>query len=149
MNARRSVLAPDRSSSDSVIDRNHSGGTWHHPRLDGLGMVEDTVDAEGRLSRLLLGAAAAPPVDDADVEAIAEHVKSRALAVNIAGLLAMAREEGIEPEHQYLANEFRDTAQPGGHDNTCIHYALELRIRAVAGAETCRAVSNCGEPKKA
>lgn len=102
-----------------------------------LGNFADTLDDEGRLISLVLGSAAAPPIDDADLESIAQHVETRALAVNIAGLLAAAREEGIEPQHARLAKQVHEGVEEGAHDNTSFHYALELtevldRIRKVS-----------------
>src|SRR5882762_10323579 len=64
-----------------------------------LGNSEETLDDEGRLIGILLGAPAAPPIDDATLKDIARQVETRALAVNIAGLFASAREEGVEPAH--------------------------------------------------
>lgn len=102
-----------------------------------LGNFDDTLDEEGRLISLVLGSAAAPPIDDANMEDIAQHVQTRALAVNIAGLFAVAREEGIEPQHAGLAKRVHEGAEAGAHDNTSFHYALELtdvleRIRKVS-----------------
>src|SRR5689334_9232074 len=73
-----------------------------------LGNFETRVDDKGQLLDLLLGAAASPPIDDADLDSVADSVKTRALAVNIAGLLAAAREEGVEPAHEQLAKMARE-----------------------------------------
>src|SRR5574341_778729 len=91
-----------------------------------LGNFDETVDDEGRLTGIVLGAPAAPPIDDATLKDIARQVETRALAVNVAGLFANAREEGVEPAHVALAKILRDTAQPEAHDNTAFHYALQL-----------------------
>ena len=58
-------------------------------------------------------------------EAVAE-VQKRALAVSMAGVFATARERGVEPEHEALAEEVVRLANENGKANTALHYAYKL-----------------------
>ena len=91
-----------------------------------LGNFDDTVSDDGSLTSLVLGSAAAPPVDDAGLDDIAAHAKDRALSVSVAGIFAKSREEGVEPQHAAFVKRAHEAAAIGAHDNTSLHYALEL-----------------------
>ena len=58
-------------------------------------------------------------------EAIKE-VTQRHLAVNFAGVLATARERGVEPEHADLVEKAKLLATVNAKMNTDFHYAYEL-----------------------
>jgi hypothetical protein len=90
-----------------------------------IGNFESDCDAEGLLQSLVIGAAAAPIADDSSVDVVEERVKSRVFSVNVAGLFANAREEGIEPPYVHLAKQIKNP-QLGGRQNTDLHYALEV-----------------------
>src|SRR5712691_5245717 len=99
------------------------------------GNVACAPDREGDVTSLAIGSAAAGDADDVTVESVKADVLSRLRSVNLAGVLARAREEGIEPSGATLAETIRMTATDGAYDNTELHYAFELldilaRIRA-------------------
>ena len=60
------------------------------------------------------------------VEEAIEHAQRRSLAVNIAGLLATARERGVEPKYEGLTKKAKLSATENAHMNTEFHYAYEL-----------------------
>ena len=60
------------------------------------------------------------------VEEAIEHAQRRSLAVNIAGLLATARERGVEPKYEGLTKKAKISATENFHMNTEFHYAYEL-----------------------
>ena len=62
-------------------------------------------------------------VDDAHQVA---EVQKRALAVSMAGVFATARERGVDPEHEALAEEVVRLANENGKANTALHYAYKL-----------------------
>ena len=84
--------------------------------------VEDEED--GEILSVLIGRNAA--LEDATQDAVIEESKKGVHAVNIAGLFAQAREEGIEPEHGGFAEKVKSGTGPGGVFNTEIYYAFEL-----------------------
>jgi hypothetical protein len=90
------------------------------------GNVDCTCDQSGMVTDFVIGAAASPPFDDRMVDGVREAVQERALAVNVAGLFAKAREEGIEPQYVQLVARANVTATQAARDNTDLHYALEL-----------------------
>lgn len=110
--------APETSPVPDVL-------RWIVEQLN-LSNFDETVDEEGRLTSLVIGAAAAPPIDDQTLQDVARQVDFRLRAVNIAGLFANSREEGVEPVHAKLTKEVQQTIQPGGRDNTSFHYAFQL-----------------------
>ena len=63
---------------------------------------------------------------DASAEDAVKEVAERFLAVNIAGLFATARERGVEPEAEDLADKVKRLANENGRMNTDFHYAYEL-----------------------
>lgn len=90
------------------------------------GNWEVTQDSSGRATSLTVGLAAAAAADELSVNELADEVKSRLLSVNVAGILARAREEGIAPADSALAETARMTATDAAYSNTEIHYAFEL-----------------------
>lgn len=123
-------LTPCRDPTTAPV---HELLLWIVEQLS-LGNSRWTIDPKGRAINLVVGSAAAPAGETTALEEVSADVRSRLLAVNIAGLFAQAREEGVEPEHSRLVEKLRDTATEAAHDNTQVHYALELlRILARIG----------------
>lgn len=60
------------------------------------------------------------------IEEASEQAKSRLLSINVAGVMAVARERGIEPEYEDLSKRVSLQTTDGGRRNTETHYALEL-----------------------
>ena len=83
-------------------------------------------DSVGRPTSLTVGLAAAAAANELSVEELADKVKTRLRSVNINGIFARAREEGIAAAHSELADTVRLTATEAGYGNTEIHYAFEL-----------------------
>jgi hypothetical protein len=85
-----------------------------------------TRDQNGRGTSLTIGLAAASDADTTSVEEVAENTRRRLLVLNIVGLFAKGREEGVEPQHSGTAEEVRMTATAAAYTNTEFHYAFEL-----------------------
>ena len=90
----------------------------------GCGRLE--ADTQGQLVTLILGKDAAIPFDEPVLEAAVEHDQRRHLALSFAGVLAAARERGVEPEYLDMAETARLKAEEGGYMNTDFYYAFEL-----------------------
>jgi len=107
----------------------HSMLRWILEQLN-FGCWRVATDSSGDGVSLILG----KPEDDpwqngrlsVSVDGAIEAFNNRKLAVNIAGLFAKAREEGIEPEYSDLTEQARMTATDAGYMNTEFHYAFEL-----------------------
>lgn len=63
--------------------------------------------------------------DASDEEAYKDYM-ARRLAVNIAGVFAVARERGVESKHQDLSEKVKRLANENGRMNTDFYYAYEL-----------------------
>ena len=63
---------------------------------------------------------------DAPVEEAVKEVAERLLAVRVAGILATARERGVEPKHADLAEKATRLATENAKMNTDFHYAYQL-----------------------
>jgi len=86
-----------------------------------------TTDESGRLTSITVGLPAAADAAQMTIDDYAEQLRGRLMAVDFSGLFARAREEGVAPESQELAEEIRLSAtEEGGHRNTEIYYAFEL-----------------------
>ena len=81
-------------------------------------------DGAGNIRSLVIGEEAA--LEDDTLDDITERLKTSLHAVNIAGIFAQAREEGIEPKHVALAEKVTKSAGPGAFLNTEFYYAFEL-----------------------
>ena len=81
-------------------------------------------DGAGNIRSLVIGEEAA--LEDDTLDDITERLKTRLHAVNIAGIFAQAREEGIEPKHVGFAEKVTKSAGPGAFLNTEFYYAFEL-----------------------
>lgn len=90
------------------------------------GNFDFAADPNGELTGLVLGAPASSRANDSTAEQVAEHIRDRMHAVNVAGIFAGSREQGVFPEYADLAEKVRSTVESGGRDNTDLHYALEL-----------------------
>lgn len=91
-------------------------GQWMH-----------TTDEGGRLTSITVGLPAAADAAQFTVDDYAEELRGRLRAVDLSGVFARGREEGVAPENQELAEKVRLSAtEEGGHRNTEIHYAFEL-----------------------
>ena len=55
-----------------------------------------------------------------------EHAQKRSLAVSSAGVLATARERGVEPKYEGLTKKAKLSATENFHMNTEFHYAYKL-----------------------
>lgn len=84
--------------------------------------VEDMANEE--VLSVLVGRSAA--AEDAAPDEVIQETKKRFHSVNLAGLLAQARESGTPPKFFGLAERVRSTAGPGAFLNTEFHYAFEL-----------------------
>ena len=62
----------------------------------------------------------------ASAEEIAEEINKRSVAVSTAGVLATARERGVEPEYENKYGNLKRLANEYGKMNTEFHYAYEL-----------------------
>jgi hypothetical protein len=99
------------------------------------GNCEYSQDGNGRVTSLTIGSDAADDADTVTVEEVADYVRSRLQAVNVAGVFARGREEGLRPEASNIAETVRMTATDAAYNNTEKHYAFEFfdilaRIRA-------------------
>lgn len=63
---------------------------------------------------------------DASAKDAVKAVTARFLAVDVAGIFATARERGIEPEAEDLAEKVKRLANENGRMNTDFYYAYEL-----------------------
>lgn len=97
--------------------------TWILEQLN-FGHFGYKFDDNGRVVSLKIGRDI--PHSGTSLEDASENAKSRLLSVNIAGVMAVAREKGIEPEYETLSKEANLQITDGGRRNTEIHYAFEL-----------------------
>jgi hypothetical protein len=91
-----------------------------------LGNWHVTCDHNGRGTSLIIGLSAAADADDTSVEEVADNTRRRLFVLNIVGLFAKGREEGVEPQYSDTAEEVRMTATDAAYTNTEFHYAFEL-----------------------
>ncbi len=59
-------------------------------------------------------------------EALNKHLHERSEAVNLCGIFAQAREQGIQPKFEKTAEKVKRAAKIGMYANTEIHYAFQL-----------------------
>jgi hypothetical protein len=103
----------------------HEVLSWVLEQLN-LGNWHVTRDQNGRGTSLTIGLAAAADADAMSVEEAVENTRRRLLVLNVVGLFAKGREEGVEPQHSGTAEEVRMTATDAAYTNTELHYAFEL-----------------------
>ena len=85
-----------------------------------------TPDDKGDVTSLVIGAAAAEDAEETTIETVTADVRARLFSVNLAGVFARGREEGIEPSGAGRAETVRMTATDGAYANTELHYTFEL-----------------------
>jgi hypothetical protein len=89
-------------------------------------------DSEGRLTSLTFGLPAAADPENLTPEEYSEQLRSRLTSVNLAGIFARAREEGVSPKDFDLSETVRLTATDGAYHNTEMYYAFQL-LEVLAG----------------
>ena len=89
-----------------------------------LGNFDLDVDENKEVVGITLGRNAIPSITS-EPSAV-ENARRRFLAVNLAGVFAKAREEGVEPQFDGLARQVALNAREGAYANAELHYALEL-----------------------
>ena len=118
--------------SDQWPDKNFCNAlAWIVQQLH-LGNFDIQGEEDGEVVSVLIGRGA-PFVfgfeDKTPEEVINEvkmQVKERSQAVNLGGIFARAREQGIEPKQEKLVEEVKKGAKIGYYSNTEIHYAFQL-----------------------
>jgi hypothetical protein len=123
-----------RACGDPAATPLHEVLAWILEQIN-LGNWHLACDSEGRGTTLTIGQAAAADVETSTIEEVAKEAERRLLVVNLVGILAKGREQGVEPQHADLAETVRMTATEAAYTNTEFHYAFELvsileRIRA-------------------
>jgi hypothetical protein len=87
-------------------------------------MFQTEIDEDGEICTLIIGEGAAPKF--ASMEEAEKHAQETLLRVNIAEVLAKAREEGTQQEHVNLVERTTVTRTGWAELRTEFHYAREL-----------------------
>lgn len=118
-----------------IYETRHFEGPPRNPLYVGLQWILEQInfgnttvqtDHEGGAVSLTIGRSAAPPADSVSVEEAIEHEQKRTFALDIARILATARERGIEPRHWKTAETLRNTATEAAYRTTDLYYAFEM-----------------------
>jgi len=112
-----------RSPGDPVSGPLYSVLKWILEQLN-LVNFEVDIDEDKEVVGITLGRDAIPTFPSE--AAATKHAQSRFRAVNLAGVFAKAREEGVEPEFDGLSKTVTLNANEGAYDNTEFYYAFEL-----------------------
>jgi hypothetical protein len=112
-----------RSAGDPVSGPLYPVLKWILEQLN-LVNFELDIDEDKEVVGITLGRDAIPTFSSKD--AAIKHAQSRFWAVNLAGVFAKAREEGVEPQFDGLSKKVTLNAKEGAYTNTELHYAFEL-----------------------
>ncbi|HUE90464.1 MAG TPA: DUF4145 domain-containing protein [Vicinamibacterales bacterium] len=85
-----------------------------------------TVNAEGEVTTLTVGQAAAADAGTTTIDEVLGNMNGRLRSVNLAGVFARAREEGTSPGNVEVAETVRLASTEDGYFNAEVHYAFEL-----------------------